>query len=53
MRRRVMMTSLCVRCVSGRELADALVRELLLLVLLPRRLLGRVLHNSAWCLHPR
>jgi hypothetical protein len=52
LRRRVMMTSLCVRCVSGRELADALVRELLLL-LPSRRLMGRVLRNSAWFLHPR
>jgi hypothetical protein len=53
-RRKVMMTSLCARCVGDRELADAFVRELLLLVLLPaRRLMGRILHNSAWCLRPR
>jgi hypothetical protein len=47
------MTSLCARCVGGRELASAFVLVLHLLLLPSLRLLGRVLHNSAWCLHPR
>jgi hypothetical protein len=38
--------------VSGRELASAFVSELLLLVLPSRRLMGRVLRNFEWCLHP-
>jgi hypothetical protein len=53
MRRRAKMTSLCARCVSGRKLASAFVCEPLLLLLLSRRLMGRVLRNSAWFLHPR
>jgi hypothetical protein len=53
MRRRVITTSLCARCVSGRELVNAFVRVPLLLLLPSRRLMGKVLRNSAWCLHPR
>jgi hypothetical protein len=47
------MSSLCASCVGGRVLASAFVCEPLLLLLPSRRLMRRVLRNSAWCLHPR